>query len=169
MAQRKQTTSSVTVKQKKNTTKRVFPSSPVKKNSSLMPDASKSGPPKKKQKASSGSLPWTEARKHSFIVSVLRTGTRRWPPKFEVRAAAKTEKKINVKSGRMAQHYACAACGNEFPSTGIEVDHISPIVSSEGFTTWDSYIENMYCSKENLQVLCLDCHKEKTKGERAAP
>jgi hypothetical protein len=111
-------------------------------------------------------LPWSTARKHSFIVSVLRTGTRRWPPKFQTLNDAKTEKKINSKTKRLAQHFLCAGCGNEFPATGVQVDHIDPVVGPSGFTTWDDYITNMYCEKDNLQVLCLECHKTKTKEER---
>lgn len=111
---------------------------------------------------------WTEARKHAFIVSVLRAGTRRWPPKYECLNEAKTEKKINTATGRMAQHYACAICGEDFPNSMVEVDHIEPVVGTEGFSTWDTYIEQMFCPKENLQVVCKPCHKIKTKGERTA-
>jgi len=109
---------------------------------------------------------WTEARKHSFIVSVLRAGTRRWPPKWQVLEEAKTEKKTNTATGRLAQHYRCQICQIDFPATGIEVDHITPVVGAGGFTTWDDYIEQMFCDKENLQVVCKPCHKVKTKGER---
>ena len=109
---------------------------------------------------------WTEGRKRSFIVSVLRSGTRRWPPKFLTLNEAKTEKKINVKTGRLAQHYLCAGCDNYFPAKDINVDHIIPVVGPEGFVNWDTYIERMYCDKENFQILCTNCHTEKSMGER---
>jgi hypothetical protein len=80
---------------------------------------------------------------------------------------AKTEKKTNSASGRIAQHYRCKICTGEYPATQVEVDHMVPVVDATlGFTTWDSYIENMFCDKENLQVVCKPCHKIKTKGER---
>jgi len=69
----------------------------------------------------------------------------------------------------MAQHYKCAACGLDYSSTGVAVDHISPVVGAEGFTTWETFIHNLFCQKENLQVLCNTCHAIKTlkeKGER---
>ena len=47
---------------------------------------------------------WTEARYRSFITSTLRAGSRKWPPKYETLNAAKTEKKTNEKTGRLAQH-----------------------------------------------------------------
>lgn len=110
---------------------------------------------------------WTPARVKSFIISVLRSGTRRWPPKYTTLNNAKTEKKINVKTGRLAQHYLCNSCKEEFTSTNVEVDHIQPIASIDGFTTWDEFISRLFCGEENLQVLCRTCHSEKSKKERS--
>lgn len=111
--------------------------------------------------------PWTEGRKRAFIVSVLRAGSRRWPPKYETLNEAKTEKKKNTKTNRVAQHYLCAACGVDFPNTQVQVDHISPVVDVKtGFTTWDNYIDRLFCGKDNLQVLCKTCHAIKTKEEK---
>ena len=111
-------------------------------------------------------MQWPENRIKAFIVSVLRSGTRRWPPRYESLEAAKTEKKINELSGRMAQHYRCNICKEEFTNSHVEVDHIDPIVPLSGFTTWDEYIKRMFCGAENLQVLCKPCHKIKTHAER---
>lgn len=113
-------------------------------------------------------LEWTPARRRAFIVGVLRQGTQRYPPKYETLNEAKTVKKVNAKTGRIAQHFRCAECLLDFPQKEVQVDHISPIVSIEGFTTWDSYIERMFCSKDNLQVLCKEDHDRKTKQERDA-
>ena len=113
-----------------------------------------------------GYLDWTEARKHSFIVSVLRSGTRRWPPKYETLNAAKTTRKINKKTGRLAQHYRCALCEEEFPATGVQVDHKVPVVDPvKGFKNWDTFIKRLFCEATNLQVVCKPCHKAKTKAE----
>lgn len=112
-------------------------------------------------------MEWTPARKHAFIVSVLRAGTRRWPPKYQTLAEAKTKKKINVLSGRMAQHYRCAQCRKDFALSAVEVDHILPVVDAGGFTTWDQYITRMFCDKEGFQILCKPCHQIKSKEERA--
>lgn len=106
---------------------------------------------------------WTVGRFNSFVTSILRSGSRRWGPRYTTLANAKTSKKINTKSGRQAQHYLCAACQNEFTSKDVEVDHIKPI----GFDkTWDEFIDGLFCEAENLQVLCKPCHKKKTTKER---
>ena len=112
-------------------------------------------------------MEWSEGRIKSFIVSVLRAGARRWPPKYETLAEACIGQKINIKSGRLAKHYKCNACKKEFPAKDVEVDHISPVVhTTEGFLDWNEFIKRLYCGKENMQVLCKLCHKIKTKEER---
>lgn len=79
--------------------------------------------------------------------------------------AAKTQKKINPKTGREAQFYKCACCTEEFTLKEIEVDHIEPVIPETGFNTWDEFIERLFCPAENLQVLCKTCHKKKSKEE----
>lgn len=111
---------------------------------------------------------WSAARRHSFIVSIIRQGSRRWPPRYEVLNESKTQKRINPKTKRLAQFYLCAACCEEYPATGVQVDHIQPVVGRDGFTTWDDFITQMFCDKDNLQTLCLSCHKTKSQEEREA-
>ena len=111
---------------------------------------------------------WTEGRFNSFVTSVLRAGSRKWPPKYETLNKAKTEKKINEKTGRLAQHYRCKKCKQEFTAKDVQVDHIKPVVSpSKGFISWDDYIDKLFCEARNLQTLCKGCHAAKTKKERS--
>lgn len=73
----------------------------------------------------------------------------------------------NAATGRLAKHFKCAQCANLFPAAKVQVDHIHPIINPEtGFTNWDDVVYAMFCEKENLQVLCLECHKAKTKAEK---
>jgi len=67
----------------------------------------------------------------------------------------------------MAQHYRCAWCKGDFSSTNVAVDHIHPVVDPvKGFESWDEFIKRLYCEKDNLQVLCKECHTEKSALER---
>ena len=110
---------------------------------------------------------WTLGRFNSFITSTLRAGARRWQPKYETLNAAKTEKKINEKTGRLAQHFRCEVCQQEFTAKDMEVDHILPAVDpSVGFTTWDEFINRLFCEQDNLQAICTGCHKIKSSTER---
>lgn len=109
---------------------------------------------------------WTRARFNSFVKSALRSASKRWPPKYETINSALVGTQVNSTTGRLAKHYRCAKCDGFFPAKAIQVDHKDPIIPLTGFTTWDEVIDRMFCEKENLQVLCVDCHKIKTAGER---
>ena len=106
---------------------------------------------------------WTTARFNSFIKSALRSASQRWPPRFEALNKAKTGKKINVKTGRLAEHYRCNECNSTFPAKEVQVDHIKSIMKDA--KSWDDVIKNMFCETDGLQILCLDCHKLKTNKE----
>ena len=108
---------------------------------------------------------WTEARYNSFIKSGIRSLTRKWKPMFDALKDAATEKKVNAKTGRIAQHYKCAHCGGQFPVKEVAIDHIEPIVPIAGFTTWDDVISRALCEKSGFQVLCKPCHLIKSKEE----
>jgi len=109
---------------------------------------------------------WTKGRRNAFIRSVLRTGSNKWPPKFRALDLAFVGKKIS-KSNRMAKHYKCASCGEEFTLKDINMDHIDPVVDpAVGFVDWDTYIERLFCDESNYQALCVGCHKEKTASEK---
>lgn len=108
---------------------------------------------------------WTQGRFNTFIKGVLRTGTRKWAPKYECINAAKRGKRVNSKTGRVAEHYECAECHGLFPLKDVAVDHIEPVVPVTGFVSWDDVIHKMYCNSDSLQVLCSPCHKIKSKKE----
>ena len=114
---------------------------------------------------------WTQARFDSFIKSALRNASVRWPPRYTVLSEACVGTKVNVKSGRMAKHYKCNRCQDEFPAKDVQVNHIIPVVPIEGFTSWDDTIKRMFCEKDKLEVLCIPCHRlvtdEENKSRRA--
>ena len=110
---------------------------------------------------------WTEARFRAFIISALRAHMKRFPPKWKALKAAMVGRKVNKRTGRLAEHYLCASCGNFFVARDVQVDHIDPVVSpEEGFQDWWTYFNRLYCEADNLQVLCKQCHREKTNAER---
>lgn len=108
---------------------------------------------------------WTSARFNSFVKSALRSASQRWPPKYETLNEAKRGKKINSKTGRLAEHYECNACRKQFPAKEVQVNHIIPVVLVSGFDSWDGVVERMFCEKDKLEVLCIPCHKNVTKEE----
>jgi 5-methylcytosine-specific restriction endonuclease McrA len=110
----------------------------------------------------------TEAGYRAFIRSMLRRGSIRWKPKYVAKAMARHHEKLPNGRGRDVFHSLCAECEQLVPETSAVVDHIKPVVDPNvGFTTWDDFIERLFCEADNLQVLCKVCHDEKTAKEKA--
>jgi len=105
---------------------------------------------------------WTDGRFRGFITGALRAAMRRWPPKWEALAKAFTGTKENKRTKRKAKHYLCALCKREFPSAQIQIDHKQAIGTCK---TWDEFIAKLFCEIDNLQAVCLTCHKTKTKKD----
>ena len=114
---------------------------------------------------------WTEGKFKSFIMSQLRSATLKYPPKHQMLKAHRIRRGF----------YMCAGCKEEVPASIVDekgsrvknnfVDHIEPVIDPhEGFVSWDSVIHRMFnlgyedpC--DGYQVLCRECHTEKTKKE----
>lgn len=110
---------------------------------------------------------WTASRMASFIKSVIRMGSRKWPQKYEALNRALIGKRLDPRTGKMSNRYKCAGCNNLFKATEVQVDHIDPVVSVEdGFIDWNEYIMRMYCEADGFQILCSECHGVKTENER---
>lgn len=108
----------------------------------------------------------TEAQFTTFVKNQLRGASWKWFPISE------TFKKARVTKGV----YRCNGCGCNVPVTivvnrkrikNVIVDHIDPVISPDkGFTTWDDFINRLFCEENNLQVLCGQCADEKGLKER---
>jgi len=51
--------------------------------------------------------------------------------------------------------YRCRQCGTRITYEGSQADHIKPVNSFASFRQAHDF--------DNVQTLCLDCHKEKTR------
>lgn len=131
---------------------------------------------------------WTKSRFFTFLKSGFRACWAKYPLKYQVMSDAKTSNDGKFPS-KAKTVYKCAGCGKHYPATYtykgksrrmVAVDHIIP---AGGLTDWDDanqLIKSMFCSKENLQVLCdypkilfdemgkESCHYTKTQAERKA-
>lgn len=112
---------------------------------------------------------WTPARKRSFIMSALRAASNRWPPKFEVKKKARTERGVYTCAGYKRKSHSVPASIKEKDKrvNNVAVDHIYPVIDpSTGFVSWDNAIERLFVEAEHYQILCRDCHALKTSDER---
>lgn len=91
----------------------------------------------------------------SFAIAVLRRASYRSPIRSQVLKEARTSRNA----------YVCKACSQVFPRRGVAVDHISPVVPVTGWDGFDNFISRLFCPVSSLQVLCKNCHKDKTQAE----
>ena len=107
-------------------------------------------------------MAWSMAKYRAFIRSAMRKAWMRWPPKYEcLRAARRPYVGPNKKQKWEAQ---CAHCHNWFMLKDVAVDHVRPWGSIVGLSLEEAWAR-LLVGIENLQVLCRDCHAEKTKNE----
>lgn len=94
--------------------------------------------------------------KKTFAINILRRGMYRWYHKWTA------EKRTHI--GR--NEYYCEECGMIGPKKSTQIDHRIPVVDPQkGFTSFDDYVDRLYCEANNLQRLCIPCHKEKSANE----
>lgn len=64
----------------------------------------------------------------------------------------------------------CESCGILDAKSNFQIDHINPVVPINiplTEMTADELINNMWCEINNLQRVCIPCHKAKSKEENA--
>lgn len=92
----------------------------------------------------------------SFVINTLRRSFYKYPSRKEA-----------LKKSRVARgQYKCAMCEELFKPKEIQVDHIDSVIPTEGFPDnkfdWNIYIDRLFCNEQGLQILCKQCHKDKT-------
>ena len=103
---------------------------------------------------------------YSLVRSAMRRAWLRFPARAE--ALKRARMPYNGDNKRQKWVYQCAECKGLFKGTEIAVDHIVPCGTFLKMEDWQTFGPNLFCSVDNLQILCKDpCHKAKTKAERA--
>lgn len=74
---------------------------------------------------------------------------------------AKKITKIEDKSG----WFRCQRCERE--TEKIQIDHVQPIGHQpDNLVEFGRWLHLLFCDTSNLQGLCTECHKKKTKEDR---
>lgn len=107
---------------------------------------------------------WSTSRFFGFLRSALRSAYNRWPPKFQVLAKARRPYEGNDK--RTKWEFQCNDCKGWKKSSEVSVDHIIPAGSLNTFEDLPGFCQRLFCSEDDLQLLCKDCHQIKTNEER---
>lgn len=62
--------------------------------------------------------------------------------------------------------FQCTECEKWHKAKDVSVDHITPAGSLGSFQDVAGFVERLFVGEDGLQVLCMTCHKAKTKKER---
>lgn len=117
---------------------------------------------------------WTTAKFNAFIISALRAAHNKWPPMLEAKERARRDIPKAEQKERGIKHrkeYQCACCGKwdkemNGRKQNFQVDHIVPVGTTK--IPLGEYIYKLFRPTEDYQLLCTDCHKVKSKEDRAA-
>ncbi len=91
------------------------------------------------------------------VVAYIKASLRRtWGRSIQRQSALKAAR---VERGK----YRCAGCNSVFKRKYIAVDHIIAVGRFKDFNT---YIDRLFCTVDGLQVLCVNCHKIKSRKDR---
>lgn len=90
-----------------------------------------------------------------FAIAALRKASYRWYPRSRIEQLARV--------GR--NQYKCSKCLNVFKKNEVKKDHIIPVVPVTGWESFDSYVPRILIPVQGFQILCVSCHKEKTRLE----
>jgi hypothetical protein len=100
-----------------------------------------------------------KVNRNSFLKSILRNASIRWPP------ANEADKLATVERGKRK----CNDCGGIFHYKQVQRDHKEPVVpitgqvlQPSGEIDWNVYIDRLLCPVENFSILCLKCHQNKS-------
>lgn len=105
---------------------------------------------------------WTEARFWGFIRSLLRDGSRRWPP-LAWDALSLDKLRVPGSKPRVYVH-KCVACGRYKIRQHVQTDHIAPCGSLKSWDDLPLFASRLFCEVSGVRVLCISCHQEVTKN-----
>jgi hypothetical protein len=128
-------------------------------------------PPKPAKPAGKARVPrtrnagrWTEAQFWGALRSGLRRTFRFWRPATTALAAAKAPC-AGPRGQRFA--YVCASCGKLHPRKRVQIDHVVPVGPLTHLHEIPEWLARLTAEDPKaFQVLCKQCHEEKTAAER---
>jgi len=105
---------------------------------------------------------WTTAKFFGWLRSGLRRMWLRYPARREALEDACVGRRKNKKTGKQAKHFRCCECGELFVQKDVQVDHKIEVGSLRSWEDVGDFVRRLFCHKDELQVMCKECHKNKT-------
>ena len=109
--------------------------------------------------------PWnsgtmTNAGFFGMIRAALRQKSRWWKPVAECKKLAK--RKYTGLNKKQRFEYQCNLCKSWFPEKEISVDHKIEAGQLNKLEDLPGFVKRLFCEVDGLQVLCDECHQNKT-------
>lgn len=107
----------------------------------------------------------TETAFWGWMRGTLRNKSRHWKPIQEAKKLVR--RKYTGTNPRVKWEYQCKSCRNWYMEKETAVDHIEPAGKLNTYDDLPGFIKRLFCEVDGLQVLCHECHTEKSMDERA--
>jgi 5-methylcytosine-specific restriction endonuclease McrA len=108
---------------------------------------------------------WTESQYWQQIRNCLRKAFQYWKPMMKALEKAKRPSKSS--NAKLKWEYLCNSCSQWFPRKGVQIDHIIECGRLKAFEDLEGFITRLTPEDpDSYQILCIDCHKQKTKDYR---
>ena len=101
----------------------------------------------------------------------LRNGLRRMWLKYPIKQQAlmRARRQYIGDNKRQKWEYYCSMCDTWYKRTEVQVDHIMQCGQLTKISHIEGFVTRLFCRKvPDVQVLCVACHKEKTRSDRNA-
>lgn len=108
------------------------------------------------------------AKERNLIKGSLRRVFSRSELRREVLAKAIIPNIHDPERPRVTKWAMCEICRQIEAAYKMQVDHIQPLIpldKSLEDMSWDEVMDRLWCEPSNLSVVCLPCHKQKSKQE----
>lgn len=102
------------------------------------------------------------ARYRTFVRSAMRRAWLKWPPRFEALKLARRPSQTGNKKQKW--EFQCAICKQWYMGKNVSVDHITPWGKIWELSLAEAW-SRLLVGTGQLQVLCDDCHDQKTKRD----
>lgn len=103
-------------------------------------------------------------KREKFIINALREATIKWDERnrcFNLNRRQVKEGELVKGGDKLKWYWKCQCCGFESRNQDdFQVDHIVEVGAFDG--DWNNFINRLFCSQKNLQLLCITCHAKKT-------
>lgn len=123
---------------------------------------------------------WTPAKFRALVRGALRQIYFRWGGRKVAFDRVRVEVPGVTSKGKPTKRpgiwYKCENCGvlgksqvskaNPKGYIRMWIDHREPVVPLDRYPDWNEYVNRLFCSPDNFEVLCQTCHADKSQAER---